>query len=122
VQYFYCLVFASLNPILMRMSTNQPEQCIPASLIIRLFQLVFSAGTVFFSHNKSAGTVFRLIFSAKRTGLGIKPNIRKRTDWKCRSVRLIIHGVKQTRYQTKLSAFNRHYEHMPTDILAALVR
>jgi hypothetical protein len=27
-------------------------------LIIRLFQLVFSAGTVFFSHNKSANSVF----------------------------------------------------------------
>ena len=38
-----------------------------ASLIIRLFQLVFSVGTVFFSHNKSAETVFWLIFSAKRT-------------------------------------------------------
>jgi len=38
------------------------------SLIIRTFQLVFSAGTLFFSHNKSAGTVFRLVFSAKRTG------------------------------------------------------
>ena len=38
-----------------------------ASLIIRLFQLVLSVGTVFFSHSKSAGTVFRLVFSAKRT-------------------------------------------------------
>ena len=38
-----------------------------ASLIIRLFQLVFSAGTVFFSHNESAGTIFRLVFLAKRT-------------------------------------------------------
>ena len=28
----------------------------------------FLARTVFFSHNKSAGTVFRLIFSTKRTG------------------------------------------------------
>ena len=28
----------------------------------------FSVGTVFFSHNKSVGTVFRLVFSAKRTG------------------------------------------------------
>ena len=35
-----------------------------ACLIICSFQLVFLAGTVFFSHNKSAGTVFRLIFSA----------------------------------------------------------
>ena len=33
-----------------------------ASLIIRLFQLVFSAGTVFFSHNKSVGTVFYWFF------------------------------------------------------------
>ena len=38
-----------------------------ASLIIRLFQLDFSAGTIFFSHNKSAGIVFWLIFLAKRT-------------------------------------------------------
>ena len=35
------------------------------SLIIRTFQFVFSAGTLFFSHNKSAGTLFRLVFSAK---------------------------------------------------------
>jgi len=28
----------------------------------------FSAGRVFSSHNKSAGTVFRLVFSAKRMG------------------------------------------------------
>jgi hypothetical protein len=27
-------------------------------LIIRLFQLVFSAGTIFFSHNKLANSVF----------------------------------------------------------------
>ena len=39
-----------------------------AFLIIRTFQLIFSAGIVFFSHNKSVGTVFRLVFSAKRTG------------------------------------------------------
>ena len=39
-----------------------------AFLIIHLFQLVFSVGTVFFSYNKSAGTVFQLVFSAKRTG------------------------------------------------------
>ena len=38
-----------------------------ACLIIRIFQLIFSAGTVFFSHNKTAGTILRLVFSAKRT-------------------------------------------------------
>ena len=38
-----------------------------AYLIIRLFQLVFSVRTVFFSPNKFAGTIFQLIFSAKRT-------------------------------------------------------
>ena len=38
-----------------------------ASLIIHLFQFVFSVGTMLFSHNESAGTVFRLVFSAKRT-------------------------------------------------------
>ena len=45
-----------------------------ASFIIRLFQLGFSAGTVFFSHNKSAGTVFRFVFSAKRTGPMVASN------------------------------------------------
>ena len=39
-----------------------------ACLIIRIFQLIFLAGTVFFSPNKSAGIIFRFIFSAKRTG------------------------------------------------------
>ena len=46
-----------------------------ASFIIRLFQLVFSAGIVFFSPNKSAGRVFCLVFSTKRTGPNTaKPN------------------------------------------------
>ena len=44
------------------------QQTMFASLIICTFQLVFSARTVFFSHNKSTEIVFRLIFSAKRTG------------------------------------------------------
>ena len=38
------------------------------SLINRLFQLGFLAGIMFFSHNKSTETAFRLIFLAKRTG------------------------------------------------------
>ena len=33
-----------------------------------IIQLVFLARTVFFSHNKSTRIVFRLVFSAKRTG------------------------------------------------------
>jgi hypothetical protein len=36
--------------------------------IIRLFQLVFSAGTVFFSHNKSASSVFQPAYQPSRTG------------------------------------------------------
>ena len=39
-----------------------------ACLVIRTFQFVFSVGTEFFSHNKLDGTVFRSVFSAKRTG------------------------------------------------------
>ena len=39
-----------------------------ACLTIRSFQLIFLAGTMFLSHDKSAGTVFRFVFSAKRTG------------------------------------------------------
>jgi hypothetical protein len=37
-------------------------------LIIRIFQLVFSVGTVFFSHNKSANNVFQLAYQRSRTG------------------------------------------------------
>jgi hypothetical protein len=36
-------------------------------LIIRLFQLVFSAKTVFFSHNKSANSVFQPAYQHSRT-------------------------------------------------------
>jgi len=39
-----------------------------SALILRTFQLIFIAGTVLFSHNKSAGIVFQFIFfSEKRT-------------------------------------------------------
>ena len=55
---------------------NDLDMGMIASLIIRTFQLVFLAGTVFFSHNKSVGTVFYLVFSAKRTGpWSLKPEM-----------------------------------------------
>jgi hypothetical protein len=37
-------------------------------LIIRLIQLVFSAGTVFFSHKKLANSVFQPAYNFSRTG------------------------------------------------------
>jgi hypothetical protein len=37
-------------------------------LIIRLFQLVFSVGTVFFSHNKSTNSVFQPAYQPNQTG------------------------------------------------------
>jgi hypothetical protein len=37
-------------------------------LIIRLIQLVFSAGTVFFSQKKSANSVFQPAYNYSRTG------------------------------------------------------
>ena len=46
-----------------------------ASLIIRLFQFVFSVGTVFFSHNKSAETVFWLVFQRSERDLSISCKI-----------------------------------------------
>jgi hypothetical protein len=36
-------------------------------LIIRLIQFVFSAGTVFFSHKKSANSVFQPAYNSSRT-------------------------------------------------------
>jgi hypothetical protein len=38
-------------------------------LIIRLFQLVFSAGTIFFSHNKSTNNVFQPAYQHSRNFL-----------------------------------------------------
>jgi len=38
------------------------------SFIIRIFQLIFLARIVFFSHNKSAKTVFRLVFQRSERG------------------------------------------------------
>jgi hypothetical protein len=37
-------------------------------LIIRLIQLVFSAGIVFFSHKKSANSIFQPTYNSSRTG------------------------------------------------------
>jgi IS4 transposase len=36
-------------------------------LIIRLIQLVFSAGTIFFSHEKSVNSVFQPAYNSSRT-------------------------------------------------------
>jgi hypothetical protein len=38
-------------------------------LIIRTFQFVFSVGTVFFFHNKSANSVFQPTYQHNRTGM-----------------------------------------------------
>jgi hypothetical protein len=38
-------------------------------LIIRTFQLIFLAGTIFFSHNKSANSVFSRLISTAERGL-----------------------------------------------------
>jgi hypothetical protein len=37
-------------------------------LIIRIFHLVFSAETIFLSHNKSANSVFQPVYQHNRTG------------------------------------------------------
>ena len=55
-----------------------------AFLIIRTFQLIFSAETVFFSHNRSAEIMFRLVFSAKRTGpIFCNVHIHTTVTWIC---------------------------------------
>ena len=49
-----------------------------AFLLIRLFQLIFFSRNNIFLSNKSAGTVFWFVFSAKRTGpLSIKTNMKR---------------------------------------------
>ena len=68
-----------------------------ASLIIRLFQLIFLAGTVFFSHNKSAETVFWLVFSAKQTvPLSVMSFIKLINGWR---------AVRKIEMYPKLKAF-----------------
>ena len=72
------------------------SKAIFVSLIIRFFQLIFLVGIIFFFHNKSAGTVFWLIFSAKANramdgmvttseSMCVHWSMQRRT--KCRSVR-----------------------------------
>jgi hypothetical protein len=45
--------------------------------IIRLFQLVFSAGTVFFSHHKSANSVFQPAYQPSRTGPSLVAGVKE---------------------------------------------
>jgi hypothetical protein len=47
-------------------------------LIIRLIQLVFSAGTIFFSHKKSANSVFQPAYNSSRTA-PYYPFLKKKT-------------------------------------------
>jgi hypothetical protein len=42
-------------------------------LIIRLFQFVFLAGTIFFSHIKSTNSVFQPAYQHSRTGPKVRP-------------------------------------------------
>ena len=48
--------------------TLVPVVALFTCLIICTFQLVFSAGTVFFSYDKSAETMFRLVFFSEANG------------------------------------------------------
>jgi hypothetical protein len=68
-------------------------------IIIRTFQLVFSAETVFFSHNKSVNSVFSQLISTAERGLCLK------------------HFAQHL--ETHLKA-NSHYKHMqyPDETLA----
>jgi hypothetical protein len=49
-------------------TTTTTTKALFTRLIIRLFQLVFSVGTTFFSHNKSANSVFQPAYQHSRTG------------------------------------------------------
>jgi hypothetical protein len=50
-------------------------------LIIRLIQLVFSAGTVFFSHKKSANSVFQPAYNSSRTAPMQQEQCSSTTHW-----------------------------------------
>jgi hypothetical protein len=52
-------------------------------LIIRTFQLVFSVGIVFFSHNKSANSVSQPAYQHSRTGPKRHIYFAKQYDWMC---------------------------------------
>jgi hypothetical protein len=64
----FCKIFWELNRALL-----WTDVCIELKmvlfiwLIIRLIQLVFSAGTIFFSHKKSANSVFQPAYNSSRT-------------------------------------------------------
>jgi hypothetical protein len=56
---------ASSNPC--GWSSLRPQLALFIQLIIRTFQLVFSAGTMFFSHNNSANSIFQPAYQHSRT-------------------------------------------------------
>jgi hypothetical protein len=52
---------------LIESSQKCPSKALFIWLIIRLIQLIFSAGTIFFSHKKSANSVFQPAYNSSRT-------------------------------------------------------
>jgi hypothetical protein len=50
------------------MNTEMTTMYYSEPLIIRLFQLIFLAGTIFFSHNKSVNSIFQPAYQPNRTG------------------------------------------------------
>jgi hypothetical protein len=60
-------VINNVNCLLIYSEHSGQTKALLIWLIIRLIQLVFSTGTVFFSHKKSANSVFQLAYNSSRT-------------------------------------------------------
>jgi hypothetical protein len=63
------LLYSPRNGITESLELEGDRYSLFTQLTIRLFQLVFLIETVFFSHNKSANSVFPSAYQPSRTGL-----------------------------------------------------
>jgi hypothetical protein len=68
-----------------------PSSALFIRLIIRTFELVFSAGIVFFSHNKSANSVFQPTYQQSQQWFSLTRSHSQ----------LIMHAFKLERYPFK---------------------
>jgi hypothetical protein len=78
-----CLFLSQHSARTNRITPALPADCLKSSValalfirrIIRTFQLIYSAGTVFFSHNKSANSVFQPAYQHSGTRMETVPSI-----------------------------------------------
>jgi hypothetical protein len=87
-------------------------------LIIRLFQLVFSVRTMFFSHNKSTNSVFQPAYQHNRTG---PPALAQAQENSCSLVCLLLYEHVQAQNITSVSKQGKYWINVHILILSVFM-